>query len=109
MRTELLIVLTPHVIRSRAESERLKQVESARMSWCLADVVDLHGPAGLRSRTDPLGAAEAEVVYPNVPLEQLDQMGPAMGEQMLPTPAEGAPLTPPAAPTFTPPQLTPTP
>ena len=54
VRTELLIVLTPRVIRGRAEAERLKHIESSRMSWCLSDVVDLHGPAGLRSRTDML-------------------------------------------------------
>jgi hypothetical protein len=42
----------------------MKQVESSRMSWCLSDVVDMHGPAGLRSRQDTLGAAEAETVYP---------------------------------------------
>jgi hypothetical protein len=63
-RAELLIVLTPHVIRSRHQSEMLKQVESSRISWCLSDVVDMHGPAGLRSRQDPLGAAEAETVFP---------------------------------------------
>ncbi|MCC6493012.1 MAG: hypothetical protein IT424_08320 [Pirellulales bacterium] len=63
-RSELLIVLTPHVIRSRAQSELLKQTESSRMSWCLADVVDMHGAAGLRSRHDTLGAAEAVAVYP---------------------------------------------
>ncbi len=65
-RTELLIILTPHVVRSRVESEMLKQVESARMSWCLSDVVDIHGPAGLRSRNDLIGGAEAEAVYPEV-------------------------------------------
>ena len=71
-RSELLIVLTPHVIRSRVESDMLKQVESARMSWCLSDVVDLHGPAGLRSRSDPAGAAEAETIYPDsIPTEEM--------------------------------------
>ncbi len=63
-RVELLIILTPHVVRNRHEAERIKQIESARMSWCLSDVVDLHGPAGLKSRNDPLGAAEAETIYP---------------------------------------------
>ncbi|MGI9427111.1 MAG: secretin N-terminal domain-containing protein, partial [Bythopirellula sp.] len=64
-RRELLIVMTPHVVKSRFESEMLKQVESARMNWCLSDVVDLHGPAGLRSHNDRIGVAEAEVVYPS--------------------------------------------
>ncbi|WP_428304735.1 secretin N-terminal domain-containing protein [Lacipirellula sp.] len=63
-KAELLIVLTPHVIRSRQQSEMLKQVESARMSWCLSDVVAINGPAGLRSANDTLGAAEAEAVFP---------------------------------------------
>jgi type II secretory pathway component GspD/PulD (secretin) len=71
-RTELLIILTPHVVRNRLEAERIKQVESARMSWCLADVIDLHGAVGLKSRDDALGAAEAEVIYPDVvPTDEL--------------------------------------
>lgn len=71
-RNELLIVLTPHVIRSRVESDMLKQVESARMNWCLSDVVNIHGPAGLRSAADPAGAAEAETIYPDaVPTEEM--------------------------------------
>jgi len=65
LRTELLIVLTPHVINNQFEAEMIKQIESARMNWCLADVVDMHGPAGLRSQGDRLGAAEAETIYPN--------------------------------------------
>jgi len=42
-RNELLIILTPHVVRSEADMERLKQTEMARMSWCACDVFNLHG------------------------------------------------------------------
>jgi type II secretory pathway component GspD/PulD (secretin) len=71
-RTELLIILTPHVVNNRFESEMLKQVESARMNWCLSDVVEMHGPVGLRSKQDLMGEAESEVVYPErVPEEEL--------------------------------------
>lgn len=71
-RTELLIILTPHVVNNRFEAEMLKQVESARMSWCLSDVVEMHGPVGLRSQSDLMGEAEAETVYPQaVPAEEL--------------------------------------
>lgn len=85
-RTELLIVLTPHVVRSRAEAEKLKQVESSRISWCLSDVVDMHGRTGLRSRNDPLGAAEAEAIYPGMPTPA---EGFAAPEPLLaPTPSE---------------------
>ncbi len=107
VRTELLIILTPHVVRSRADSERLKQIESARMSWCLGDVVDLHGPAGLRSRQDPLGAAEAEIVYPQMGASEIGAMGPMLGGgEIMPTPADELYLSPsiqpmpPAAPTL---------
>jgi hypothetical protein len=69
-RTELLIILTPRVVRDRFEAERIKQVESARMSWVLADVINMHGEAGLRSRCDEWYAGESESVYPTyVPTE----------------------------------------
>ena len=65
VRKELLIILTPHIVRNRFDAERIKQIESARMSWCLADVVNLHGSAGLKSQGDLLGEAEAETIYPD--------------------------------------------
>ena len=37
-RTELLIIMTPHIIRNQAEAEAIKRVEAAKMSWCLSDV-----------------------------------------------------------------------
>jgi general secretion pathway protein D len=102
VKTELLIILTPRVIRSRYDSEALKQVESARMSWCLSDVVNLNGPSGLRSSTDILGGAEAETVMPRVvPDAQFTPSNPAgPGPVPLPpgavsTPAPGV-LPPPA-------------
>ena len=42
-RTELVIILTPHVVRSQGDMERLKQAEFARMSWCEADIFAMHG------------------------------------------------------------------
>jgi hypothetical protein len=95
-RAELLIVLTPHVIRSRHQSEMLKQVESSRMSWCLSDVVDMHGPAGLRSRQDTLGAAQAESVFPTeVPSENgaftPEGFGPTQGPSIVGPAVSGPP------------------
>jgi type II secretory pathway component GspD/PulD (secretin) len=116
VKRELLIILTPHVIRSRQDAEIVKQVESARMSWCLSDVVDLHGPAGLRSRTDPIGAAEAETVYPQAAPGEMGYLAPDLADPSLPMMQEMAPqytLPPgaetlpapaPPAPVLTPPQ-----
>lgn len=63
-RTELLIILTPRVVRSKYDAEMIKQVESSRMSWVLGDVINMHGPSGLRSRCDEWYASESESVYP---------------------------------------------
>lgn len=43
-RTELLIIITPIVIRNDADNEMLKRQEMCRMSWCLADVANVYGP-----------------------------------------------------------------
>jgi type II secretion system protein D len=89
-RTELLVIMTPHVVRTRYEAEMLKQVESARMGWCLSDVVDLHGAAGLLSRNDQLGAAQAEAVYPtDVPTPA--ELPVEAGQYVLPSPNQPMP------------------
>jgi hypothetical protein len=64
-RRELLIVLTPQIIYNKLDSDLVKQIESSRMSWCLSDVVNIHGEAGLRSRCDEWFDGETEAVYPN--------------------------------------------
>jgi len=55
-RSELLIILTPHVVRSPEEADRIKRIEAARIDWCLADVRQIHGPVGVRE--------ESAVIYP---------------------------------------------
>ena len=42
-RTELLIIMTPHIVRNPGDMERLKQAEFARVSWCEADIFAMHG------------------------------------------------------------------
>ncbi|TWT35157.1 putative type II secretion system protein D precursor [Posidoniimonas corsicana] len=63
-RSELLIIMTPRIIRSEVDADMVKQIESSRMSWVMCDVVNMHGPSGLRSRNDDWNAYESEVVYP---------------------------------------------
>jgi hypothetical protein len=50
IRTELLVIMTPHVIRAEEELDMFRYSESERMSWCLADVLELYGDVGLSSR-----------------------------------------------------------
>jgi general secretion pathway protein D len=68
VRTELLIIMTPHIVRNPTDMERLKQAEFARMSWCEADVFEIHGDVFPRTgmlqdwNEDP---ADCPVVYPD--------------------------------------------
>jgi hypothetical protein len=66
-RAELLIILTPHVIRSPADMQRIKQIESSRLHWCAADVHALHGDHGFCGRLEcPLCEADVPVIYPDL-------------------------------------------
>lgn len=67
-RTELLIIMTPHVVRSQGDMERLKQAEFARMSWCEADVFDIHGDVHPSSNmtVEMMDRGNWDVVYPDV-------------------------------------------
>ena len=83
-RTELLIILTPHVVRSSEDAERLKQIEAARMHWCAADVHAIHGdPEFCRRGECPTCNEQMPVVYPD-----LDPRG----LQNVPRPAGAAPV-----------------
>lgn len=84
-RSELLIILTPHIVRTDSDVERVRQVEAARMHWCLADVVAMHediAPNASMSRASGLR-------------QPTDQQVPANGQEVVPTPA---PLMPTPAP-----------
>jgi hypothetical protein len=78
-RTELLIVLTPHVVRTPEELDRVKKIESARMHWCLKDVEKIHGDIGVRDRTP--------AIYPDMdPRGKVPAEGSASGKEEIPTP-----------------------
>jgi len=64
-KTELLIIMTPHVVRTEEDAEAIKRVEAARMHWCLADIVEMHGDSGLRGRKDDWPDGETKVIYPD--------------------------------------------
>lgn len=92
VRTELLIIMTPHIVRNPADMERLKQAEFSRMSWCEADVFEIHGDVFPRTgmlqdwREDP---SDCPVVYPDSdPRGSLDSTleiaNPAMPEGFVP-------------------------
>lgn len=108
-RTELLIIMTPHIVKDERDATRLRQVESARMSWCLGDVKSLMGNAGLYSRDDIFSEDETMVIYPDVsptgepvpsvpdvssPIEGPSPTPPAVPMPPMPNPPAGAPEAP---------------
>jgi hypothetical protein len=99
-----LIIMTPRVLRTKEDADILKQVESARMSWCLADVIRIHGESGLRGRNADWTDAETTVVYPEFAPEMLNSVIP--GAEEIVTPPPGAGPTP-ALPLTTPPTTPP--
>jgi len=66
-RTELLIILTPHVIRDQKDMERVKMEEYARMSWCATDVCELqnHDPLLCGEAGCPMYNDAIPVIYPD--------------------------------------------
>jgi type II secretion system protein D len=66
-RSELLIILTPHVVMGPAEMERIRQIESARMHWCAADVHEIHGSSCFCNRTEcPICEADVPIIFPDL-------------------------------------------
>ncbi len=82
-RTELLIIMTPHIIKSQSDAEAIKLVESAKMSWCMCDVTQIYGEAGLRRRCDPWADGEVRVIYPDANPTSAGNQVPA---EIIPTP-----------------------
>lgn len=74
-KTELLIIMTPHIIRNQADADLVKITEAARMSWCLADVQKIHGDGGLRNRGDAWSDSETPTIYPDMDPAGLNPQG----------------------------------
>lgn len=96
-RTELLIILTPYVIRGDQDIEYIKQLEASRMSWCLSDVVKIYGDAGLRTRYDEWSDNGMEVVHPDLEGMQYEEISPHGPSMTLPAPS-GDQVLPPSSP-----------
>ncbi|MGE3313602.1 MAG: secretin N-terminal domain-containing protein [Planctomycetaceae bacterium] len=65
-RTELLIIMTPHVVRNAEDAERIKKGETAKMHWTCADLHKLHGDGSLCNDPNcPVCDAQIPVIYPD--------------------------------------------
>lgn len=62
-RKELLFIMTPYIVRGDDDVEMLKNIETERMHWCMADVVALHGD--LSSRHAMPSENGPQTIYPD--------------------------------------------
>jgi general secretion pathway protein D len=60
-RREVLVIMTPHIMRSEADQARILAEEAARINWCTPDIARIHGhgmevigPATQGARAVPL-------------------------------------------------------
>jgi type II secretory pathway component GspD/PulD (secretin) len=88
---ELLIFMTPHIVRNEDDAQRIKNVEIGRMNWILNHTPDLHGDLGLTEGEDnamPLSEASATgeptVINPNGQEAYQTGNNGASGRQSLP-------------------------
>jgi type II secretory pathway component GspD/PulD (secretin) len=64
-RTELLIILTPYLVTSTEQIDWINAREGERMSWCLADLVNIHGPVPFSG--NPLyNPSPTALIYPDL-------------------------------------------
>ncbi|TWT34517.1 secretin N-terminal domain-containing protein [Blastopirellula retiformator] len=85
-RSELMIILTPTVVDSDQDVERLREQEMGRMSWCLADVADIYGAEALYGVDHSIPEGEIIEIRPDSnPTGETQLIMP--GPEMIPAPA----------------------
>jgi hypothetical protein len=92
VRTDLLIFLTPRVIRTDADDEILKQIETERLHFLLDEAESIHGPILSNKPTDGLLQECPPLTMPQGLPPGAVPVGPSV---VPPAPGEAAPVTPP--------------
>jgi general secretion pathway protein D len=101
IRTELLIFLTPRVIRSDADDEVLKQIETERLHFMLDEAESIHGPILSTQPADGLLQQVPPLTMPQSQLPGAVPPAPGAAPPVVPPPAtmrQRQPATPPELP-----------
>ena len=112
-RNELLIFLTPRVIRSDADDETLKQIETDRLHFMLDEAESIHGPILSQPSADGLMQQCPPLTMPQSQLPSTVPPAPGVAPSIVPPasmrpsqqpglPPELPPVLPPAAPGISP-------
>src|SRR5581483_2264443 len=46
-KTELMVIMTPHVVRTRADADAILAMEGKRMDWVVGDIIRTQGSSGM--------------------------------------------------------------
>jgi hypothetical protein len=90
-RSELIVIMTPRLINPNDSDklDMLKQVESSRMSWCMADILNIHGDVGLSPGNGLWGPAASPVIFPD--MQPSAEFDPSQNPNLLMGEPEGMP------------------
>jgi type II secretory pathway component GspD/PulD (secretin) len=99
-KVELLVILTPRIVRNRFDADRILAEEGRRMDWILGDVVKTQGTVGMHPlfapNKLPPGGVDGMLSAPPVPAPPVPA-GPTLpaptpdGQLHMPRPVPGAP------------------
>ena len=64
-RRELLIILTPRVVRNRSDAEHIKQLEMSRISWSSSDAFDWTSDEYSQGMSGQVDDSGVPVIYPD--------------------------------------------
>jgi type II secretory pathway component GspD/PulD (secretin) len=62
---ELLIIMTPYVVRTDEDIEMINAKETERMNWCLADVAEAHGELPWAKGVGPWNKPPTPLIFPD--------------------------------------------
>src|SRR5262249_32444044 len=93
---ELLVILTPHIVRNRLEAERVLNEEKCRIDWIASDIAKVQGwdprqPAQLRG-SGPDQPTPMPFLGPMFPSAPTPEITPPL--EVLPTPKPAAVMPP---------------
>jgi type II secretory pathway component GspD/PulD (secretin) len=83
LRQELLIIMTPHIVRGEADAQRIKDVEVARVNWILNSTPEMHGDLGLSPSPAADGPTELDPAL-CAPGTETQVIRPMSGEEPMP-------------------------
>ncbi|MCF0233817.1 MAG: hypothetical protein HUK22_02415, partial [Thermoguttaceae bacterium] len=103
-RKELLIVMTPHILRNSEDFERVKRIEASKMNWDLEKAMEINGNMGLYDARTGSGfttkrtrSITTDFCTPD-PMDELQRVKPYSPENDYPPPSLNSDDSAPAAP-----------